>query len=120
MLPLVGKLKSFVDEELPDDVKIPIPKDDFNKLIINQPGNECTAIDLAILFRVSDTEKAYSIIYDTLAPAIRRNPPSVEATEDAFHQFWDDTISAVLTCFLSDYGFSLSISLPLEGRRNQN
>ncbi|CAG8562515.1 4544_t:CDS:2, partial [Paraglomus brasilianum] len=31
-----------------------------------------------------------------------------EATEDVFHQFWDDTISAVLTCFLPDYGFSLS------------
>ena len=55
MLTLVGELKPFVDEELPDDVKIPILEDDFNKLII---GSVCMTTDLAILFRVSDNERA--------------------------------------------------------------
>ncbi|GBC04666.1 hypothetical protein RclHR1_00580031 [Rhizophagus clarus] len=101
-LPEVERLKDFIDEELPEDMKIPLTKREFDTLISDDLIDGCSPDHLEILFRVSETESALKLFFSMLAAPIFHKTPLVDGTEYSFIGFWDNNIRNPLEHLIPD------------------
>ncbi|CAG8633713.1 8651_t:CDS:2, partial [Ambispora gerdemannii] len=83
-LPDPDELATFLEQSLTDDIKIPLLRDEFDTFLISGYQDSCTAEDLETLFRVSDTESAYTFITGVLGSAIMTPSPALDGTEYSF------------------------------------
>ncbi|CAG8728218.1 19567_t:CDS:2, partial [Dentiscutata erythropus] len=101
-LPDVNELANFLEMPIPENMKIPLLQREYDSFLIQSMKNTCTSEDLNILFRVSETERAYEFITTIIGGLIRNDPPSREGTERLYLSFWDTNIRFPLELLISD------------------
>ncbi|GBC04664.1 hypothetical protein RclHR1_00580029 [Rhizophagus clarus] len=134
-LPEVERLKDFIDEELPEDMKIPLTQREFDTLISDDLIDLYGPDHLGILFRVSETESALKLCFSMLAAPIFYKTPPTDGTEYSFVGFWDSNIRSPLEYLIPNCksirnsnkrtstgddrpDYALILENHLEGRRN--
>ena len=95
-LPSVAQLPGILDQPLPEMAKIPLPQQEFNDLLSSLVRNLVQRADLEILFRVSDVESSFSLVY-SVCHAVTRDSPSDHGSEASFHAFWDNNIRDIFS-----------------------
>jgi hypothetical protein len=89
-IPTVAELGRFLNKPLHERAKIPLDQYRFEALISN-PMELYDIIqrrDVEMLFRIHDYERAEGL-YTRFHPGLADSPPNNDATESAFHTFWD-------------------------------
>jgi hypothetical protein len=99
------ELRTYLQQPLAEDEKIPIPLDVFTLLSRNNsyvefPRSAVSAEQLETLFRVSTDERAW-VVEISFINAVEADPPA-SGTEDLFHSTWDNNISRILKLILSN------------------
>ncbi|CAG8635289.1 5582_t:CDS:2, partial [Paraglomus occultum] len=79
-----GELATFLEQSLADDIKIPLLRDEFDTFLVSGYQDPCTAEDLETLFRVSDTESAYTFVTGVLGSAIMTPSPALDISDRIF------------------------------------
>ena len=89
-LPAVEDLSRYLDTPLPETAKVPVEGFRFYGLLPSPmySGDGITRQDLELIIRLHDTERA-EILFNMCFNCIMKNPPSHDATKEAFHSFWD-------------------------------
>ncbi|KAG9294512.1 hypothetical protein G9A89_008622 [Geosiphon pyriformis] len=100
-LPDSDELATFLEQSLTNDIKVPLLRDEFDTFLVSGYQDPCTAEDLEILFRVSDTESAYTFVTGVLGSAIMTPSPPLDGTKYSFVTFWDTNIRRFLETFFS-------------------
>ncbi|KAF9480017.1 hypothetical protein BDN70DRAFT_833598 [Pholiota conissans] len=93
-LPSVDELQGVLEAPLLDSEKILIPETYYNTLITAFPDT-CDESDIGTLFAIGEPDPPLSFFYVVVS-----EPLPDDATEDAFHRFWDDNIRRALKFLL--------------------
>lgn len=110
--PELEELSTFLDESLPEQLKLPVPEATLMSIVrFKKPGGLTTApfieSDLCSLeefksvLRVS-TEGCLSAVYARVIGLIMPDIPASDASESSFHQLWDSVIGAFLRLLFPD------------------
>jgi hypothetical protein len=100
-LPPIADLRRFLDQPFDERAKIPVDRYRFEAFVSNplEMVDNVEPEHVQMLFRIDDHERAESL-YGLLYAAIMTNPPNHEATESAFHLFWDLNIRRILEALI--------------------
>jgi hypothetical protein len=98
-LPSLTELRAVLDRSLPDDEKVPVRTEDFEQLLFPLPPDSCSKDDVAILFRLSETE--CSLYFRSLFTSVVTDSTHTGSeTEASFHALWDGHIRRILQVLL--------------------
>jgi hypothetical protein len=98
-LPPVADLLRLLDTPFDGRAKIPLDRYRFEAFVSNplQLSDSIQREDVEI--RIDDHERAESL-YGLFYAAVMNNPPNNDATESAFHSFWDHNIREIMEALI--------------------
>jgi hypothetical protein len=102
-LPAVRDLAQYLDTPLPEHAKVPLEGFRFRGMLPTamERGDRITREDLEMLFRLDEVDRA-EILFHTCWRCISDTPPGNDATEAAFHSFWDDHFRRIVEELIPD------------------
>ncbi|CAI2164427.1 13524_t:CDS:2 [Funneliformis geosporum] len=95
-LPSVNELADFLDQPIPETLKLPLSQDQLQPFISFEYPSSCTENDLNIIFRISEEQTSFFLLSQLVGQIITKNAPPSNSTEDTYHLFWDLNIRSPL------------------------
>ena len=99
LLPALEVLKDYINQPLPDDMKILVTQNEFDSFLSNDMRDYCSKEQLEALFKVSESKTSSRLLMEVVGKIVYGNPPPANSTETAYITFWDENIRAPIKFF---------------------
>ncbi|KAG9293435.1 hypothetical protein G9A89_009159 [Geosiphon pyriformis] len=101
-LPTLTDLIAYLDQPLPDDMKILVTQSEFDRFISNDVMEYYSKKQLETLLEVNENQSSFRILYEIVDKIIFGKPLWANPIENAYITFWDNNIRASIEFFFME------------------